>query len=254
LEGVIKGRPSATITSATQIGLDLLDTISGKDSRLEACFGELADCADPIIPGFPELARFGYQVEEDDDGHIWVQFHKIGVTLLAETPDQEPARACRLRPVEPRVLEGPCVEVVDVYCLDDGARLPRWVCDDAWPGVKVVKRPVTVGPGKVVVAIEPGVRAVITGTRVPWQVREVTPEVAARAAISAQLTQVFGRRQAQASSDRAGYLLNEHGEKCSRFACTRSVTIKKTIGSERLVAMFGARGAMVMFTQGQGLL
>ena len=142
-----------------------------------------------------------------------MQFHKLGVTLLAETPDQEPARACRLRPREPRVLEVPCVEVVDVYCLDDGVRRPRWVCDDAWPGVKVVEGPVNVGPGKVVVAIEPGVRAVITGTRVPWQVREVPPEVAARAAISAQLTQEFGRRQAQASSDRAGCLLNEHGEK-----------------------------------------
>jgi hypothetical protein len=69
----------------------------------------MADCADAIILGFPELARFGYQVEEDDDGHIWVHFHKLGVTILAETPDQEPARACRLRPVEPRVLDGPCV-------------------------------------------------------------------------------------------------------------------------------------------------
>ena len=101
-------------------------------------------------------------------------------------------------------MEGPCVEVVDVYCLDDGARRPRWVCDDAWPGVKVVEGPVNVGPGKVVVAIEPGVRAVITGTRVPWQVREVTPEVAARAAISAQLTQEFGRRQAQGAATAQG--------------------------------------------------
>jgi hypothetical protein len=39
---------------------------------------------------------------------VWVHFHKLGVTMLAETPDPEPARACRLRPVEPRVLEGPC--------------------------------------------------------------------------------------------------------------------------------------------------
>ena len=44
LEGVIKGRPSATITSATQIGLDLVDTVTGKSSRLEAAFGAMADC------------------------------------------------------------------------------------------------------------------------------------------------------------------------------------------------------------------
>jgi len=38
LEGVIRGRPSATITSATQVGLDLLDTVSGRTCKLEACF------------------------------------------------------------------------------------------------------------------------------------------------------------------------------------------------------------------------
>ena len=121
LEGVIKGRQSSTITKATQIELGLLDTLSGKTGKLEACFGEMNDCADAIILGFLELARYGYQVEEDDDGHIWVHFHKLGVTMLAETPDLESARVCRLRPVEPRVLEGPCVETVDVYCLGDGA-------------------------------------------------------------------------------------------------------------------------------------
>ena len=88
LEGVIKGRQSSTITKATQIGLDLPDTLSGKMGRLEACFGEMPDCADAIILGFPELARYGYQVEEDDDGHVWVHFHKLGVTMLAETPRQ----------------------------------------------------------------------------------------------------------------------------------------------------------------------
>ena len=39
LGGVIKGRPSATITNATQVELDLLDTVSGQMSKLEACFG-----------------------------------------------------------------------------------------------------------------------------------------------------------------------------------------------------------------------
>ena len=112
MEGVIKGRQSSTITKATQIGLDLPDALSGKMWRLEACFGEMPDCADAIILGFPELARFGYQVEEDDDGHVWVHFHKLGVTMLAETPDPEATRSCMVRPVEPRVIDRPCVEPV----------------------------------------------------------------------------------------------------------------------------------------------
>jgi hypothetical protein len=43
LEGVIKGRQSSTITKATQIGLDLPDTLSGTMGKLEACFGEMND-------------------------------------------------------------------------------------------------------------------------------------------------------------------------------------------------------------------
>ena len=124
LEGVIKGRQSSTITKATQIGLELPDTVSGKMGKLEACFGEMNDCADAIILGFPELARYGYQVEEDDDGHVWVHFHKLGVTMLAETPDLDAVRSCRVRPIEPRVLEGPCVETVSVYCLGEASRRP----------------------------------------------------------------------------------------------------------------------------------
>jgi hypothetical protein len=82
------------------------------------------------------------------------------------------------------------------------------------PGSKWSKGRCLLGQaGSLIVAVETGARAVITGTRVPWQVRKVTPEVAARAVMSAQLTQEFSRRQAQVSSDRAGYLLNEHGER-----------------------------------------
>ena len=145
-----------------------MDTVSGKTSRLEAAFGEMSDCADPVILGFPELARFGYQVEEeeDDDGHIWVHFTKLGVTVLAETPDLEPTRACRMRPVEPTVLEGPCVEAINVYDSGNDSEKGRWICDEAWPGVKVVEGPLVAGPSQIVVAVEPGARAVITGTRV----------------------------------------------------------------------------------------
>ena len=105
------------------------------------------------------------------------------------------------------------MEAVDVYHPEDTAGRRRWICDDSWTGVKVIEGPLTSGPSKIIVAVEPGARAVITGTRVPWRVVDVTPEVAARAAMSAQLTQQLGRRQAQVSEDRAGYLLSEHGER-----------------------------------------
>ena len=204
LEGVIKGRQSSTITKATQIGLDLPDALRGKAGRLEACFGEMPDCADAIILGFPELARFGYQVEEDDDGHVWVHFHKLGVTMLAETPDSEPTRSCLARPVEPRVLDGPCVEPVAIYYSGEVGGPPGWICDDAWPGVKVIEGPLLPGAGKVIVAVEHGARAIISGTFVPWKMSTLTPAAAARAAMAAQLTQELSRSQARVSDNELG--------------------------------------------------
>ena len=52
-------------------------------------FAEMKDCADGLILGFPDLARFGYHVVEDEDGHIWISFSKLGVTLLAEAPKED---------------------------------------------------------------------------------------------------------------------------------------------------------------------
>ena len=118
LEGVIKGRPAATIDQATQATLSLQDALSGADGVMEVCFAEMADCADAMIIGFPDLARFGYMVEEDDDGHIWVNLAKLGITMLAETPQAEGEKVCLLTSLEPKVLEGPCVEPVSAYCKD----------------------------------------------------------------------------------------------------------------------------------------
>ena len=91
--------------------------------------------------------------------------------------------------------------------------LSPWICDDSWPGVKVIEGPVAPGAGRVIVAVEHGARAVISGTRVPWSVCSLTPEAAARAAMAAQLTQELSRTQARVSDQRAGYILNEHGER-----------------------------------------
>ena len=59
LEGVIRGRPSATITHATQLTLEFRDTVTAEVGRIDACFGEMQDCADPLILGLPEIARWG---------------------------------------------------------------------------------------------------------------------------------------------------------------------------------------------------
>ena len=183
LEGVVKGGPPCTLSHATQVTLDLKDSVTGHAASLEACFGEMAECADPLILGFPELARFGYAVEEDDDGHIWVTLSKLGITLLAETPEMEPCRRCKLRPTGPRVLEGPCVEAIDVYCPPEATNRCDWIADDAWPGVRVVEGQLKPGASQVIVAVEPGARALLTGSRVPWRIEKQGPETVARAAI-----------------------------------------------------------------------
>ena len=53
----------------------------------------------------------------------------------------------------------------------------------------------------------------ICGERTPWRVCEYTPEVAARAAVSAVLTTELGRAAALNAKEPAGYLLGERGER-----------------------------------------
>ena len=63
------------------------------------------------------------------------------------------------------------------------------------------------------VAVEPGARAVIVGSRVPWRVLPAPPEVVARAALSAHLSRQFGRQLACGSNARAGVVLGDRGER-----------------------------------------
>ena len=53
----------------------------------------------------------------------------------------------------------------------------------------------------------------ICGTRAPWRVTTFTPEVAARAAVSAVLTAELSRSAARKSEEPAGYVVTDHGEK-----------------------------------------
>ena len=116
------------------------------------------------VPG-PVSVRF--MCDMDDDGHIWIHLTKLGITMLAESPEQQPGTGSVLRVREPTVLEGPCVREVPVCCATRTAPEGAWVQNDHWPGVHVVEGPLVSGSTNIVVAVDPGARAVISGPRVP---------------------------------------------------------------------------------------
>ena len=105
------------------------------------------------------------------------------------------------------------MESVEVYCPPEATDRHDWIADDAWPGVRVVEGQLKPGASQVIVAVEPGARALLTGSRVPWRIEKQGPETAARAAIAHVLSQELGRTQARASNQRAGYTVNERGER-----------------------------------------
>ena len=187
-----------------------MDIETGHEAMMEVNFGELAEASDALLIGFPDLARYGFQIHEDEDGLVWVTLAKLGVTMLAEIPERDKVARCVLAPMEPQILTGPCVEAIDVYCRQQPNR--RWVCDDGWPGVKVIEGPLRTGASKLMVAVEPGARAVICGTRVPWRIVKQTPEVAARAAVSAVYMSELSRKRAE-REDGPGYVVTEHMER-----------------------------------------
>ena len=69
-------------------------------SHMEVSFGEMEQASEGLILGWPDMVRYGFGTEEDDDGNIWVEFRKLGVTLLSETPDCDPMRVCRAVPLK----------------------------------------------------------------------------------------------------------------------------------------------------------
>ena len=115
-----------------------------------------------------------------------------------------------MRSAEPIIINGPAVQSVPVFCEDEPRN--RWITDDGWPGCKVVEGPLQKGASEVTIAVMDGQRAVICGDKTPWKVSPYTPEVAARAAVSAVFTAELGRGKAR-KSDGPGYLLDEHGER-----------------------------------------
>ena len=52
---------------------------------VEVDFAELQGASDTLLLGFPQLAEWGLVLSKDEDGYVWVEFPKLGVTLLSET-------------------------------------------------------------------------------------------------------------------------------------------------------------------------
>jgi hypothetical protein len=57
--------------------------------EVEVSFSELDGASDCLLIGFPTLVKWGMAVDEDADGHLWVELRRLGVTLLAERPKDE---------------------------------------------------------------------------------------------------------------------------------------------------------------------
>jgi len=54
--------------------------------EVEISFSELEGASDCLLIGFPTLVKWGMSIDEDADGHLWVELRRLGVVLLAERP------------------------------------------------------------------------------------------------------------------------------------------------------------------------
>jgi hypothetical protein len=57
--------------------------------EVEVGFAELEGASDCLLVGFPTLLKWGMAIDEDADGHLWVELRRLGVTLLAERPRED---------------------------------------------------------------------------------------------------------------------------------------------------------------------
>jgi len=86
--GICQGMESPVLEHVTRLNLSF-DEVSdgrGKPRRVstEVDFAELEGASDMLLLGFPQIAEWGLNITRDDDGHVWVEFTKLGVTVLSE--------------------------------------------------------------------------------------------------------------------------------------------------------------------------
>ena len=217
----------------------------GTEATFEFCFGELAESSDPMLIGFPDLARYGYEIQEDDDdGHILGGVQEVRYHYACrDTGSGKGESDVYLAPNGAAHPRGTLrAEEVEVYCSTPETH--RWVSDDRWPGVRVIEGPLVRGRSRVTVAVDNGARAIICGHKVPWKVTAAVPEIMARAAASAVFTAELGSDSGPIwKSRRQGTLSMNMANGSFPFAFMISVTIFLNIGYRRNVSMCGARCA-----------
>ena len=134
----------------------------------EVEFGEVEEAASGLVLGSPETSAWGAMYRRDEEGHAWVEFQALGVALLAVDLDPTSETLCRLRVIEPQVLEGPVVWEVPAYF--EGSPRGERVLDDGWSGVRVLGKSLRHGRQTVQVVVDSGRRVVITPLSCPWRV------------------------------------------------------------------------------------
>ena len=92
--GICDGMSSSKVAHATKINLTFrgIDPEGGKppppvDHIIQ--FGELPNAADALLMGFPDICRLGVTFYQYSDDNVWVDFGALGVTLLAETQEEQ---------------------------------------------------------------------------------------------------------------------------------------------------------------------
>ncbi len=83
-EGVVAGMETDPIEVMSVLRITWMCVETGRPVDSDVHFGELAHCADVMIIGFPQLAEWGFSLTADEDGFVWVEFRKLGVSLLTE--------------------------------------------------------------------------------------------------------------------------------------------------------------------------
>ena len=92
--GICSDMESTVMQHVTRLGLTF-DPVNSDGTAppdpvsLELEFGELDNASDPLLLGFPDIVKLDVRFFQDDDDNVWLEFGKLGITVLAESPKQQ---------------------------------------------------------------------------------------------------------------------------------------------------------------------
>ena len=88
--GIQGGMNATPMEFASAIAVTMKSPSDGTPSRKQVTesvvFGELERAADPLLIGFPQLARWGFELSVDAGGKIWVTLAAFDVRFVAMSP------------------------------------------------------------------------------------------------------------------------------------------------------------------------